>query len=567
FADDPGPVLLAWCGRGPGPVPAATRAATHAALRLVQDWLADERLAAARLVVVTTGAVTIDAGPVEVPAAAVWGLLASAATENPGRFVLVDVDGTDASWRSLPAALATGEPRLALRAGAVWVPRLTPTASRPPLAPPGGTGPWRLDLAGPRGSLAALALLDAPAAAAPLAAGAVRVAVRAAGANFRDALNVLGLYPGDAGPLGLEGAGVVVEVGSAVTTVTVGDRVMGMFSGAFGPLAVADHRRLIPIPDGWSFVEAATAPVVYLTAYHALVELARIQPGESLLVHAAAGGVGLAATALARHLGAEVFATASPGKWAFLRERGIGADRVASSRDLGFAEAFRRAAPDGISVVLNALAGDYVDASLGLLAEGGRFVEMGKTDVRDPAVVAADHPGVSYQAFDLTLVDPDDIAAMLAELAELFARGVLAPLPATVWDVRRAPDALRHLGAGRHIGKIVLTVPAPLDPAGTVLVTGGTGGLGALAARHLVAAHGARRLLLVSRRGEAADGAAALRAELAAAGADVTIAAVDVADRSALAALLAGVPVDAPLTAVVHAAGLLEDGVVTALTP
>ena len=140
-------------------------------------------------------------------------------------------------------------------------------------------------------------------------------------------------------------------------------------------------------------------PVVYLTAYYALVDLAGLRAGESILVHAAAGGVGMAAVQLARHLGAEVYGTASPGKWEALRALGLDEAHIASSRDLEFEERFRSASGGrGVDVVLDSLAGEFVDASLRLLPRGGRFLEMGKTDVRDPEQVAAEHPGVRYQA-------------------------------------------------------------------------------------------------------------------------------------------------------------------------
>ena len=155
---------------------------------------------------------------------------------------------------------------------------------------------------------------------------------------------------------------------------------------------------------------------------------------------------------------------------------------------------------------------------------------------------------------------------MLAELGVLFRSGALEPLPVTCWDIRQAPEAFRFLGQARHTGKIVLTLPHPLNPDGTVLITGGTGGLGALVARHLVAAHGVRHLLLTSRRGLAAPGAAELAAELGALGATATIAACDVSDRAALANLLAGIPCGHALSGVVHAAGILEDGVIGSLT-
>ncbi|MEK8104559.1 SDR family NAD(P)-dependent oxidoreductase [Micromonospora sp. M12] len=230
-------------------------------------------------------------------------------------------------------------------------------------------------------------------------------------------------------------------------------------------------------------------------------------------------------------------------------------ERIASSRTLDFADAFRQATGgQGVDVVLNSLAGDFVDASLGLLPRGGRFLEMGKTDLRDPATMPA---GVTYRAFDLNEAGPDLLGATLRKLLGLFASGVLRPLPVTRWNVRRAPVALRHLSQARHVGKVVLTVPV-LDRDDAVLVTGATGALGRLVARHLVTAHGVRRLLLLSRGGDAPD----LVAELTALGADVTVRACDVADRAALAAVLAEHPVDA----VFHVAGVLDDGLADALT-
>lgn len=274
----------------------------------------------------------------------------------------------------------------------------------------------------------------------------------------------------------------------------------------------------------------------------------------------------MAAVQLARYLGAEVYATASPAKWDTLRAMGLDDEHIASSRSTDFAEQFLAATGgSGVRVVLGSLAGDIVEASLRLLADDGRLIEMGKTDVRDPDEVAADHPGVRYRAFDLGDVDPSRIGEMLAQLLELFHRGTLRPLPLTTWDVREAPEAFRFLGSARHIGKIVLTVPARLDPNGTALITGGTGTLGGLVARHLVTAHGIRNLVLAGRRGAAATGAAELRAELTALGATVTIAACDVSDREAVRALLSSVPAEHPLTAVVHSAGVLDDVTITGL--
>ncbi|MEV7020512.1 MDR/SDR family oxidoreductase, partial [Streptomyces sp. NPDC093991] len=323
-------------------------------------------------------------------------------------------------------------------------------------------------------------------------------------------------------------------------------------------------RVVVPMPEGWSFEQAAVVPVVFLTAYYGLVDLGGVRSGETVLVHAGAGGVGMAAIQLARHLGARVLATASEGKWETLRGLGLSDEEIASSRDLGFRERFAGA---GVDVVLNSLAREFVDASLDLLSSGGRFLEMGKTDVRDAGQVGRERPGVCYRAFDMLDAGPVRIGQMLRALMELFGSGVLRPLPVSVWDVRRAREAFRHMSQARHTGKVALRMPRVVDPGGTVLVTGGTGTLGALLARHLVVVHGVRSLVLTSRRGLEAAGARELVAQLEAAGASVTVAACDAADREALAAVLAAVPADHPLTGVVHAAGTVDDGLVTSLTP
>ncbi|WP_254398553.1 acyltransferase domain-containing protein, partial [Streptomyces sp. AC558_RSS880] len=409
--------------------------ATADVLDRIQAWLADTGAAdpgeaPSRLVVVTHGAVAAGPGDVvpDLVHAPVWGLVRTAQSEYPGRFVLVDTDDSPASAALLDAAAHSGEPQLALRAGQLLVPRLARSGgSAEALVAPGGE--WRLGLSGSvSGSLEGLGLVVAPEVGEPLGGGQVRVAVRAAGLNFRDVLIALGMYPG-AASMGGEGAGVVTGVGPGVSGLAVGDRVLGMFP-SFGPVAVADHRMITKVPGGWSFEQAASVPVVFLTAYYGLVELGGLRAGESVLVHAGAGGVGMAAVQIARHLGAEVFATASEGKWETLRSLGLEDDHIADSRSLGFEERIRTVTGGrGVDVVLNSLAGEFVDASLRLLAEGGRFVEMGKTDVRDAGEVAAGFGGVSYRAFDLIeAAGADGVAELFAVLMPLFAAGALNPV-------------------------------------------------------------------------------------------------------------------------------------------
>ncbi len=545
---------------------ASVRATAYRVLGLLQDWLADGRFSGSRLAVVTSGSVAARAGD-GVPGLAqspVWGLVRSAQSENPGRFLLVDVDGDGASYEALAGALVAGEPQLAIRNGSILAPRVVRTGPDRALVAPEGVEEWRLG-AGVVGTLEGLALVPSPEKAQSLGRSEVRVAMRAGGVNFRDVLIALGVYPEEA-TIGSEGAGVVLEIGAGVEDLAVGDRVLGLFSG-IGPVSVTDRRLVTRVPEEWSFAQAASMPMAFLTACYGLVDLAGLKSGERVLIHAAAGGVGMAAVGLARHLGAEVFATASPAKWPVLRSMGLDESHIASSRSLEFRERFLvQTGGRGVDVVLDSLAGEFVDASLELLAEGGRFVEMGKADIRDPGEVAKAHPTVAYRAFDLLDAGPKRIGEMLGELLELFASGALRPLPVRAWDVRRAPEAFRFMSQARHTGKIVLSLPPVIDPRRTVLITGGTGTLGALTARHLVARHGVGRLLLVSRRGEAAAGTGELRRELESMGAHVAIAACDVSRREELAQLLDSIPAEHPLGGVVHAAGMLDDGVIGSLT-
>ena len=547
---------------------ASTRRGVLGVLSLLRGWLVDERFVGCRLVFVTRGGVGVgvEGGVSGLALSSVWGLVRSAQSESPGRFVLVDVDGVDVSWGVLSAAVGSGESQLAVREGVVYVPRLARAGSGALVAPGGGVGGWRL-AAGDDGTFEGLSLVSDGGMVGPLGLGEVRVGVRAGGLNFRDVLIALGMYPGG-GSVGGEGAGVVLEVGPGVEGLCVGDRVMGLLSGGLGPVSVTDHRLVTLMPEDWSFAQAAAIPVAFLTAYYGLVDLAGLGSGERVLVHAASGGVGMAAVQLARYLGAEVFGTASPGKWGVLRGLGLDEAHIASSRTLEFGERFlEQTGGRGVNVVLDSLAGEFVDASLELLREGGRFIEMGKTDIRDPGEVADRFPGVSYRAFDLFEAGPERIQEMLGELVGLFESGVLEPLPVRAWDVRRAPDAFRFMSQARHTGKIVLSVPSPgIDPDGTVLITGGTGTLGGLIARRLVSEHGVRHLLLVSRRGSRAPGADELRVELESLGARVRIEACDVSDREDLAKLVDSIAQEYPLRGVVHTAGVLDDGMIESLT-
>jgi acyl transferase domain-containing protein/NADP-dependent 3-hydroxy acid dehydrogenase YdfG/acyl carrier protein len=542
-------------------------AATHEALGVAQSWLASD--GSGVLVVLTHGAVGLAGEDVtDLAGAAVWGLVRSAQAEHPGRVVLVDSDGSI----DVATVIGSGEPQLVVRSGVAHAARLASVGAGAVLELPAAG--WRL-AAGGGGTLEDVVV--AAAGPAELAAGQVRVAVAAVGVNFRDVLVALGMYPGG-GELGAEGAGVVVEVGPGVEGLAVGDSVLGLL-GVVGSEAVVDARLVTAVPAKWSLVQAAGVPVVFLTALYGLSVLAGVRAGQRVLVHAATGGVGMAAVQLCRHWGAEVFVTASPGKWDTLRAMGFDDTHIGDSRTLEFEKKFLAATDGaGVDVVLNSLAGEFLDASLRLLANGGHFIEMGKTDLRDPEVVAAQHHGVVYRAFDLMEAGPDHIAAMLADLMGLFGDGVLAPLPVKTFDVRCASAAYRFVSQARQIGKVVLTLPDGPGNAvlagsggglagGSVIITGGTGMAGSALAVHLVARYGVAHVLLVSRSGADAEGVAELVGELEGAGAQVSVVACDVADRDAVAELIGQLPVRYPLKGVFHAAGVLDDGLIASLTP
>lgn len=513
---------------------------------------------------------------VEPWATAVWGLVRAAASEHPeARYTLVDLGGpADYAALAREMAAASQESEVALRGGRRLVHRfrrvgweaLTPVRPAP--------GPVRLTCPRP-GVLENLALVDAHLE--PPGPGEILVEVRAAGLNFSDVLKAMGLYPGTPGgalQMGLEMAGVVAATGPGVEGLRPGDRVMGLGrrGGTLASQVLTSARLVVPIPEGLGFEEAASLPVAYLTAWYALRHLGRLAPGETVLIHAASGGVGLAAVALARQVGARVLATAgSPEKRRFLRERGV--EEVYDSRSLEFVEGVREATGGrGVDMVLNSLTGQAIPAGLSLLAPGGRFLELGKRDIYADARLGLRpfRNNLSYFAIDLEQViglRPDLVAACLEEVTRGLAQGSLAPLPWRSLPLTEAAEALRTMAGARHIGKLVLSVPSgplpaspdpqrpPVRALGTYLIVGGLGGFGRAAAAWLVR-QGARRLVLCGRRGAATPGAEEAVAELRAAGAEVTVVAADVADPEQARALVAGCP---DLRGVLHAAMVLDD--------
>ncbi|WP_058042652.1 type I polyketide synthase [Streptomyces roseifaciens] len=417
----------------------------------------------------------------------------------------------------------------------------------------------------------------------------VVVAVRAAALNYRDVMVATGLLPPVAEDgisseayLGLEGAGVVTAVGEDVAELSVGDRVFGLFPGAFASHVRIPAAALRPVPDGMTFGEAATLPAVFFTVQHSLEHLARLRPGEVLLVHGAAGGVGMAAGQYAELVGARLIATAgSPVKRDLARA--LGAELVLDSRTHAFADRVREhTGGRGVDVVLNSLSGEAAARTRELLAPCGRFVELGKRDVLGnermlQKALAENVVHCVVDAANLVWQAPAHVAAVFDEVLAHIRAGDYVPLPHLAYPAHRIEEAFRLLQHSKHLGKVVITfdepvpvhrAPRPLRPAadGTCLVTGGLGGFGAETARWL-AARGARRLDLVSRRGEEAPEAAELLAGLRAQGVDAQAHAVDISDAPAVRRLLAGLEADGrPVRCVVHAAMHLDDDALTELT-
>lgn len=354
-----------------------------------------------------------------------------------------------------------------------------------------------------------------------LGEGEVRVQVAGAGLNFSDVLKALDLYPGTPGGalgMGLEFAGTVVECGPGATKFSPGDRVMGIAGGkGFATHLVADQRLLMRVPPQLSLSIAAGVPVPYITAYYALVSLADLKDGETVLVHSASGGVGLAALAIARRLGVKVIATAgSQAKREFLKARGV--ENVFDSRGLDFvAKVLEVTGGRGVDAVLNSLVGSQLRRGLECLAPGGRFLEIGKRDIYEdnPLPLGRFRNNLSFFAIDLeqlTREKPGLIQGMLSELSHFFESQETWDIPTTEFKMSQASAAFRLMSSAKHLGRIVLvpdegkvmrlpdvSIPLELPSDGTFLVAGGLGGFG----RELclwLASRGARQIEILGRR-------------------------------------------------------------------
>ena len=413
------------------------------------------------------------------------------------------------------------------------------------------------------------------------AQGELEIAVEATGLNFRDLMWMLGLLPDDiledgySGPtLGLECAGRVIAVGSSVKHFQVGDRIVCFAPSAFSTHVTIPASHVAKIPNDMSFEAAATLPVAFLTAQYSLITLAKLQRGEWVLIHSAAGGVGTAAVQIAQRRGAKIIATAgSPAKRELLRALGV--EHILDSRSSNFVDQVRQITESGVDVVLNSLAGEFMERSLSCLRPFGRFVELGKRDY-----VSNTHVGLRPFRKNLSYfgVDVDQLisgnAGVGRKVFSDFMRQVekheLTPLPHTVFPGAAIADAFHLLQHSWHVGKVVAQplelamVPAATKPwtvssDRTHIITGAFSGFGMETAKWL-ADQGARHLVLMSRSGAATNDAKAAVAALTKRGVKVMAEACDVTDMAAMQTLFAKIGTTMPPVAgIMHAAMVLDD--------
>lgn len=450
----------------------------------------------------------------------------------------------------------------------------------------GGAGDEELELRFSPGRLDSLHFGPSDEASLPLQDAEVRVLVKATGINFKDVMVALNQVSDD--HIGQEFAGVVMEAGASwKTTFLPGEGVCGIVSGSFRTCLRARGCHLMKIPPGVSFTEASAIPLAYATAQYGLHHLARLRPGESILIHAAAGAVGQAAIQLAQRAGARVYVTVStPEKKRLLMDRyGIEPGRFFSSRHTLFAQQImQRTGGRGVDVVLNSLAGHALTESWRCLAAFGRFVEIGKRDMSTFKSLPMEPflRNVSFCSLDLAVVAKLDDALMgriMQEVQALFldeaTQKRMAPHPLTVFKRSEFEAAFRLLQTGRHVGKAVVdweqedtiqvnmsthvtrswltrrqVVPrSPLDyrfdDKATYVIAGGLGGIGRSVAAWMCR-HGARHVILLSRSGPRSDAAKELVASLDKDGVCVYAPECDVSDADAVAAVVAHAEANMP---------------------
>jgi 8-amino-7-oxononanoate synthase len=557
-------------------------------LHLVQALGQTSFAQAPQLWLATQGAQSIGAANTlpQVQQSALWGLGRTIALEYPDlKCVRLDLDSGDDSVANVVADLRfpDGEDQIAYRQGERHVARLMrhEAEQNGPLQRPDNSAAFQLKISS-YGILENLML--APASRRAPGRGEVELQVTAAGLNFRDVLNALGMlqaYLEQMGlsnaadvPFGGECAGRVVAIGEGVEGLQIGDEVIAANAiASMANFVTVPAQCVIAKPAHLSAAEAATISTAFLTAYYGLHHLAGMKAGDRVLIHAAAGGVGQAAVQLAQRAGAQVFATASTGKWEFLKDMGV--EHTFNSRTLDFAtEILELTEGKGVDIVLNSLNGDFIPKNLEVLAPNGRFVEIGKLGIWDEAEIHAQREDVTYFPFDLlevSLKDPALFTAMLRDLMEAFELRQLQPLPHQVFPIEESVSAFRHMAQAKHKGKVVLSVAehaptqAVVQDDATYLITGGMGALG-LQVAHWLTEQGAKTLVLTGRSGPSEQAQRDIE-RLEQKGVRVQMIQADIAQAPDVQAMFERIGRSLPpLRGIIHAAGILDDGVLQGQT-
>lgn len=554
--------------------------------------LTDSEGESPRLYVITRSAQAVTEGdPVNLDHGGVRGLLRVIGAEYPAlRPTQIDIDAHTAA-DAVAAELLSGsdEDETAWREGAWYAGRLRQSPlradERRTTTVDTECDGMRLDIRVP-GDLDTLEFVTADRQ--PPQAGQIEVAVGASSVNFADVLLAFGRYhtvEGQRPGLGIDLAGVVTAVGPGVTDFQVGDRVGAIADAvAWGTFVTCDSRLAATLPETVSAEQAAAVSTAYATAWYSLHDLARVQPGDRVLIHSATGGVGQAAIAIARHAGAEIFATAgSDERRELLRSMGI--THVYNSRTTDFANEIRRDTDDyGVDIVLNSLAGIAQRAGLELLAFDGRFVEIGKRDVYEHTRVDL-YPfrrNLAFYYADLLLMStraPDKIGNLLRTVYSSIADGTLPTPEYSARPLSEADSAIREMSAAQHTGKLVLTVPhgqltdVAVPPTragvfrkdGSYIVTGGVGGLGLFLAA-VMASAGCGRIILSSRSQPNPQAQKTIE-RLRSNGADVVVECGNIADPETATRLVsAATATGLPLRGVLHAAAVVDDATLGNIT-
>ena len=345
----------------------------------------------------------------------------------------------------------------------------------------------------------------------------VEIEVEASGINFRDVLNALGMmktYSASLGisedaeiPLGGECVGRISRVGKKISEELIGQRVIGALAvGSLASHVITQANLCIPLPVDIEINDAAALSTAFLTAEHALCTLAKLQAGETILIHSGAGGVGQAAVQVARAIGAQIICTASRTKHQYLKEQGVFS--VHDSRTKEFSqEILALTNGRGVDVVLNSLNSTWVDASFECLSQHGRFIEMGKIEVWSPEKAAEKRPDVKYYQFDLLEIasgNPQYINNLLFKILNEYKVGTYKPLPIKVFTKDQCSDAFRYIAQAKHIGKVVVNLKNSKESArkissdGIYIITGGFGAIGTELIKWLIS-KGATAILVISK--------------------------------------------------------------------